>query len=145
MVCLPYILSGLLFGRTALLLSGILSRPWSPLSSLPPDVEVPLPLGLDFIELPVVGAAPGVAELAAGSPVIAPRPLGPPACASATLLETAKVEATANVASFISDPPDDLMKQIDAKRLGSRPDARTMSPLPRAGAFSSKHSDPIFG
>jgi hypothetical protein len=76
---LLYILSGLLSGRTALLLSGILSRPWSPLSSLPPDVEVPLPLGFDFIELPVVGAEPGVAELAAGSPVVAPRPLAAPA------------------------------------------------------------------
>jgi hypothetical protein len=65
-------LSGLLFGRTPWLLSGILSRPWSPLSSLPPDVEVPLPLGFDFIELPVVDEAPGVAELAAGSPVVAP-------------------------------------------------------------------------
>jgi hypothetical protein len=81
MVRLPYILSGLVFGRTSLLLSGILSRPWSPLSSLPPDVEVPLPLGFDFIELPLVGEVPGVAELAAGSPVVAPRPLGAPACA----------------------------------------------------------------
>jgi hypothetical protein len=99
-------LLGLLSGRTSLLLSGILSRPWSPLSSLPPDVEVPLPLGFDFVELPVVGDVPGVAELAAGSPVVAPRPLGPPLCASAKLLETARADATANVASFMSDPPD---------------------------------------
>jgi hypothetical protein len=77
----PYILLGLLFGWISLLLSGTLARPLSPLSSLPPDVEVPLPLGLDFIELPVVWEAPGVAELPAGSPVVAPRPLSAPACA----------------------------------------------------------------
>jgi hypothetical protein len=46
------------------------------LASLPPDVDVPLPLRLDFIELPVVGDVPGVAELAAGSPEVEPRPLG---------------------------------------------------------------------
>jgi hypothetical protein len=39
---------------------------------------VPLPLGLACIELPVVGDVPGVAELAAGSPVVEPRPLGAP-------------------------------------------------------------------
>jgi hypothetical protein len=44
--------------------------------SRPPDVDVPPPLGLGFIELPVVGDVPGVAELAAGSPVVDPRPLG---------------------------------------------------------------------
>jgi hypothetical protein len=32
-------------GLTAMLLSGILSRPLSILSSFPPDVDVPLPLG----------------------------------------------------------------------------------------------------
>jgi hypothetical protein len=101
----PHILPGL-FGFTALPLSGILSRPWSPLSSLPPEVEVPLPLGFDFIALPVVGDVPGAAELAAGSPDTAPRPLDP-ACASARLLETASVDAATNIASFICDPPDD--------------------------------------
>src|ERR1700755_2346132 len=30
--------------------SGILSRPASPLASLPPDVDVPLPLGFDRVE-----------------------------------------------------------------------------------------------
>jgi hypothetical protein len=73
------LLSGLLFGRTVLSLSGILSRPSSPLSSRPPEVDVPLPLRLGFIALPVVGALPGVAELAAGSPLVDPRPLGAPA------------------------------------------------------------------
>jgi hypothetical protein len=32
------------------------------LASLPPEVDVPLPLRLGFIELPVVGEVPGVAE-----------------------------------------------------------------------------------
>ena len=50
-------------GITDLPLSGIASRPWSPLASLPPDVDVPLPL--------LFGAMPDVslaleAELAAG-------------------------------------------------------------------------------
>ena len=40
---------------------------------------MPLPLGLACIELPVVGDVPGLAELAAGSPVVEPRPLGAPA------------------------------------------------------------------
>jgi hypothetical protein len=50
------------------------------LSSRPPEVDVPLPLGFDLVDVPVVadGAVPGVAELAAGSPVVAPRPLGLP-------------------------------------------------------------------
>ena len=48
------------------------------MASLPPEVEVPLPLRLGFIELPVVGEVPCVAELAAGSPVVEPRPLGAP-------------------------------------------------------------------
>jgi hypothetical protein len=69
-------------GFTVMLLSGILSRPPSILSSLPPDVDVPLPL---FDELaPVVwgGLALGFALLAAGSPLTEPRPLGFP-CATA--------------------------------------------------------------
>jgi hypothetical protein len=63
------------------LLSGILSLPWSPLSSRPPEVDVPLPPGLALVEAPVVGALPAVAELAAGSPLTEPRPLGSPFCA----------------------------------------------------------------
>jgi hypothetical protein len=52
------------------------------LASLPPEVDVPLPLRLGFIAFPVVlGEVPGVAELAAGSPVVDPRPLGMPLCA----------------------------------------------------------------
>ncbi|QOZ75632.1 hypothetical protein XH83_09340 [Bradyrhizobium sp. CCBAU 53351] len=51
---------------------------------MPPDEEVPLPLGFDLVAAPVVGvSAFGVAELAAGSPVTAPRPLGAPPCARA--------------------------------------------------------------
>jgi hypothetical protein len=98
-----HILSGLLFGLTPWLLSGILSRPWSPLASLPPEVDVPLPLRLGFIELPVVGEVPGVAEPAAGSPVVDPRPLGaPPLCAKASALENARADAIAVVMSFIA-------------------------------------------
>lgn len=50
-------------GITDLPLSGIASRPWSPLESLPPDVDVPLPLL--FGAMPVVSLALE-AELAAG-------------------------------------------------------------------------------
>jgi hypothetical protein len=63
------------------------------LASLPPDVDVPLPLGFALVELPVVapvfGEADGVAELAAGSPDIEPRPLGAP-CAWAKVPEKAR-------------------------------------------------------
>ena len=44
-----------------------------------------LPLRLGFIALPVVGDVPGVAELAAGSPVVEPRPLGTPLCADSVI------------------------------------------------------------
>ena len=72
-------------GITLLSLSGILSRPWSPLASLPPELDVSLPLRLGFMALPVVGEVPGVAELAAGSPRTAPLPLAPPDWAKAAL------------------------------------------------------------
>ena len=58
----------LLKGFTAKLLSGILSLPWSPFASLPPEVDVPLPLRFGLVKAPLAGAVPGVAELAAGSP-----------------------------------------------------------------------------
>jgi hypothetical protein len=62
-------------------------------------VDVPLPLGFD----PVVplGAEPGVDELAAGSPVVDPRPLGDPFCAIATGLENTIIKAIAVVLEFI--------------------------------------------
>jgi hypothetical protein len=73
------------------------------LASLPPEVDVPLPLRLGFIELPVVGAVPGVAELAAGSPIVDPRPLGAPTFwAKASALENARADAIAVVKSFIA-------------------------------------------
>jgi hypothetical protein len=50
-------------GITDLLLFGIVSRPWSPFASLPPDVDVPLPLLLGV--MPVV-SEDLEAELAAG-------------------------------------------------------------------------------
>jgi hypothetical protein len=72
-------------GRTDISLSGILSRPWSLLSSRPPDVELPLPVAFDDEPVVLLGAARGFAELAAGSPVVEPRPLGPPLCATAVV------------------------------------------------------------
>jgi hypothetical protein len=108
-------LPGSLFGLTPWLLSGILSLPWSRLSSLPPDVDVPLPLGLGCIELPVVGEVPGVAELAAGSPVVDPRPLGAPCassipdssalCPKVIVLENAKAASATTVIGFIAHSP----------------------------------------
>ena len=77
-------------GFTDLSLSGILSLPWSPLSSLPPDVEVPLPLLFGAI-LVVSGLA--FWELAAGSPVAEPWPLGPPVWAEAAVVISAKQAA----------------------------------------------------
>jgi hypothetical protein len=60
-----------------------------------PEVEVPLPLWLGLVTAPVVGeSARGVAELAAGSPVTAPRPLGAPPWASA--------EPTANKLTIVA-------------------------------------------
>jgi hypothetical protein len=83
---------------------GILSRPASPLASLPPELDVPLPLRE---ELPVVapefGAVDGFAELDAGSPVTEPRPLGPP-CACARLPESAITTNTTTPADFMREP-----------------------------------------
>ncbi|HEX9212837.1 MAG TPA: hypothetical protein VF901_20220 [Bradyrhizobium sp.] len=46
---------------------------------------MPLPLRLGLVAAPVVGcSARGVMELAAGSPVTAPRPLGSPPCCAWT-------------------------------------------------------------
>jgi hypothetical protein len=85
------------------------------LASLPPEVDVPLPLRLGFIELPVVGEVPGVAELAAGSPVVDPRPLGAPAiCAKASVLVNAKADAIAVEMSFIASI---LVKSDETNRL----------------------------
>jgi hypothetical protein len=52
---------------------------------------------------PVVplGAVLGVAELAAGSPVVDPRPLAGPLCAIATVLENAIMKAIAAVFAFM--------------------------------------------
>ena len=62
---------------------------------------MPPPLGLGFIELPVVGDVPGVAELAAGSPVVDPRPLGvPQACANAGRPPSSNADARAMFVIF---------------------------------------------
>ena len=83
------------------LASGILSRPASPLASLPPDVDVPLPLGFALVELPVVGEADRVAELAAGSPETEPGPLGPP-CASANVADKPRKAASITRVYFMA-------------------------------------------
>jgi hypothetical protein len=53
------------------------------------------------MELPVVGDDPGVAELAAGSPVTAPRPLAPPDWAKAALEQSTTAATTAGFEMFI--------------------------------------------
>ena len=65
---------------------------------------MPLPLGLACIELPVVGDVAGVAELAAGSPVVEPRPLGAPLWAYAKVHKSASAPATAIVVSLMVIP-----------------------------------------
>ena len=70
-----------------------------------PEVEVPLPLRLGFIELPVIGEVPGVAELAAGSPVAEPRPLGELLWAKERLPEKIRTVANAMLLSFMAAPP----------------------------------------
>jgi len=72
-----------------------LSLPWSPVASLPPEVDVPLPLRVGVMELPVVGDELGLAELAAGSPVVDPAPLGAPLCAYAKEPHSASAAASA--------------------------------------------------
>ncbi|MBV9459068.1 MAG: hypothetical protein JO141_16315 [Bradyrhizobium sp.] len=83
-------------------LSGILSKPWSPLASLPPELDVPLPLRLGFMALPVVGDVPGVAELAAGSPLTAPLPLAPPDWAKAAPEQSTTAVTTAGFKTFMT-------------------------------------------
>jgi hypothetical protein len=72
------------------------------LASLPPELDVPLPLGVDLTALPVVGDDLGVAELAAGSPVTAPRPLGPPDCAKAAPEQSTTAAITAGFMTFMA-------------------------------------------
>jgi hypothetical protein len=72
------------------------------LASLPPEVDVPLPLRVGFMVLPVVGDDPGVAELAAGSPDTAPRPLAPPDWAKAAPQQRTSTAATAGFITFMT-------------------------------------------
>jgi hypothetical protein len=69
------------------------------LSSRPPEVDVPLPLAFDPVV--IVGAVAGLAELAAGSPVVDPRPLGTPLCAIAAVLPNTIRVAISPVLKFI--------------------------------------------
>jgi hypothetical protein len=80
-------------GFTAELLPGILSRPWSPLSSLPPEVDVPLPL---FVGLMPDLSGLAFCELAAGSPVVAPLPVALP-CADTAVPDRTRTAANAIV------------------------------------------------
>lgn len=91
-------------GLTEISLSGILSRPWTLLSSRPPDVELRLPLGLDDEPVVALGAALGFAELTAGSPVVEPRPLGAPLCARAS-----------------DRPPNSTLKRINTNFMAQTP------------------------
>jgi hypothetical protein len=104
-------------GITDLLLLGILSLPWSPLASLPPEVDVPLPLLLG--DIPVVSLEE-FAELAAGRGVS-----GLPGLlwAYANVPERANVAASAIVVIFMAKSP---FSEITAVRnFGSaRPSAR---------------------
>lgn len=78
---------------TDLSLSGIVSLPWSPLASLPPDVEVPLPLL--FGAMPVVSLGLfELAEFAAGRGVPGP-PASLWAYASGPDIKNAAVKAIA--------------------------------------------------
>jgi hypothetical protein len=85
------------------------------LASLPPEVEVPLPLRLGFIELPVVGDVPGVEELAAGSPVVEPRPLGAPLCAKAKVPDSASIAVNMIVLGFM------VMLSVDHDNSSGKP------------------------
>jgi len=67
-------------------------------------VDVPLPLRLGVVELPVVGDELGLADLVAGSPVVDPAPLGAPLCAYASAPQMAKAAASAIGVSFMSAP-----------------------------------------
>jgi hypothetical protein len=67
-------------------------------------VDVPLPLRLGFVELPVVGDELGEAELAAGSPAVEPGPLGAPFCAYAKALKSASAAASPIVVGFMVVP-----------------------------------------
>lgn len=85
--------------------SGILSWPALPLASLPPELDVPLPLREElFVVAPEFGAVEGFAELAAGSPVTEPRPLGPP-CACARPPESAIATNTPATVDFMRGIP----------------------------------------
>jgi hypothetical protein len=73
------------------------------LSSLPPDVEVPLPLGEEVEPVVWGGAALGLEVLAAGSPVIDPLPLGLP-CAETPEAVTVKTTNTTTNDFMLSLP-----------------------------------------
>jgi hypothetical protein len=98
-------------GMTDLLLFGIVSLPWSPLASLPPDVDVPLPLL--FGAIPVVSEEPfELAELAAGRGVP-----GPPGLlwANASGPDTRRTTAIVTAASFMVGLPLQNLTEANCK------------------------------
>jgi hypothetical protein len=95
------------------------------LASLPPDVDVPLPFRLGFVELPVVGEEPRVEELAAGSTDVEPRPLGAPLCAFAEPPASTSPVATMIAVHFMVIPFD-RSRTIPRKTLGSERDEAAM-------------------
>jgi hypothetical protein len=100
-----------------MLLSGILLRPWSPLSSLPPEVELPLPLLPEFI--PVVSPLE-LAELAAGSPVLlfavcSEDPPGVMVWANTSVEVSARTEASPHFKSFMERSCDCLLTTSGAE------------------------------
>jgi hypothetical protein len=98
-----------------------LSWPASPLASLPPELDVPLPLREELpVVVPEFGAVDGFAELAAGSPVTEPRPLGPP-CVCARLPESAITTDTTTAV--------DVMREILSIDLAVNQSIRTDVPV----------------
>jgi hypothetical protein len=112
-------------------------------------VDVPLPLGLAFMELPTVGDVPGVAELAAGSPMTEPRPLGPPlfepawfgpACANARVLESASMLASAIDESFMIGVPRPVIHhKTNRSRVGCSNNRRSAGSVNKTRLVSERN------
>jgi hypothetical protein len=75
------------------------------------------------MELPVVGDVPGVAELAAGSPVVEPRPLGVPLCANAEVPDNVSTAANMIVLNFMVMSSVDHDNSLDKPRFRRKREA----------------------
>jgi len=105
-------------------------------------VDVPLPLRLGVMELPVVGDELGLAELAAGSPVMDPAPLGAPLCAYAKEPHSVSAAASAigvSFTPFLSDGHDNSERESRVPPLFG-----TIEPL-RSTAFAKSLNPPAIG